>query len=262
MQDEPKGADDEPATAMQDLKDQGVVLMHVLHRHPTLLTIPHLVREITAGSNEFAECDAAERAVRDLTGVGLLHCPSRACGSFRRPRCGSSRSSAKGTAENGAGVSRESGSAPLVGAPGREGPALRGMPATMWRPGYPPGPPELRLENRRSVRSVSQHPDAFRPSGSSRSAHTGWVPIACARRQPKRRIGELTWRRSIRSIPIRRSIRRSIATSITTMTNAPMASGSCRSTGLVGREVACCARNARSSRRGRSAPSGGLPALR
>jgi hypothetical protein len=76
MQDEPKGAGDEPATAKQDLKDQGVVLMHVLHRHPTLLTIPDLVREITAGSDEFAEGDAAERAVRDLTGVGLLHCPS------------------------------------------------------------------------------------------------------------------------------------------------------------------------------------------
>ena len=65
-----------PSTAKQDLHDQGVVLMHVLHRHPMLLTIPDLVREITAGSEEFAETDAVERAVRDLTGVGLLHCPS------------------------------------------------------------------------------------------------------------------------------------------------------------------------------------------
>lgn len=76
MQDEPKGAGDEPATAKQDIQDQGVVLMHVLHRHPTLLTIPELVREITAGSGKFAEGDAVERAVRELTGVGLLHCPS------------------------------------------------------------------------------------------------------------------------------------------------------------------------------------------
>ena len=78
MHDQPREAGDRevPPTAAQDLRSQGVVLMHVLHRHPTLLTIPDLVREITNGSEEFAEGDAAERAVRDLTGVGLLHCPS------------------------------------------------------------------------------------------------------------------------------------------------------------------------------------------
>jgi hypothetical protein len=74
-----RGADDEacgPSNFAQDLKDQGVVLMHVLHRHPTLLMIPDLVREITSGSDEFGETDALECAVRDLNGVGLLHCPS------------------------------------------------------------------------------------------------------------------------------------------------------------------------------------------
>ena len=78
MQDNPKGAGDcnIPPTEAQDLRDQGVVLIHVLQRHPTLLTIPDLVREITAGSDDFAEGDAVERAVRDLTGVGLLMCPS------------------------------------------------------------------------------------------------------------------------------------------------------------------------------------------
>lgn len=78
MQDNPKGAGDEhvPPTEAQDIRDQGVVLIHVLHRHPTLLTIPDLVREITSGSEDFAESDALERAVRDLTGVGLLHCPN------------------------------------------------------------------------------------------------------------------------------------------------------------------------------------------
>jgi len=78
MHDQPSEAGDRevPPTEAQDLRSQGVVLMHVLHRHPTLLTIPDLVREITNGSEEFAEGDAAERAVRDLTGVGLLHCPS------------------------------------------------------------------------------------------------------------------------------------------------------------------------------------------
>lgn len=78
MQDKAIGAGDKPvpSTAKQDLHDQGIVLMHVLHRHPTLLTIPDLVREVTAGSEEFAESDAVERAVRDLTSVGLLHCPN------------------------------------------------------------------------------------------------------------------------------------------------------------------------------------------
>jgi hypothetical protein len=78
MQDNPKGAGDEnvPPTEAQDIRDQGVVLIHILTRHPTLLTIPDLVREITSGSEDFAEGDALERAVRDLTGVGLLHCPS------------------------------------------------------------------------------------------------------------------------------------------------------------------------------------------
>jgi hypothetical protein len=50
--------------------------MHVLHRHPTLLTIPDLIRELTSGSKDFADNDHFERAIRDLTGVGLLHCPS------------------------------------------------------------------------------------------------------------------------------------------------------------------------------------------
>ena len=77
MHDQPKGAGDENAssTAEQDLRDQGVVLIHILHRHPTLLTIPDLVREITSGSEDFGEGDAVERAVRDLNGIGLLHCP-------------------------------------------------------------------------------------------------------------------------------------------------------------------------------------------
>jgi hypothetical protein len=78
MHDQPSEAGDEkvPPTAAQDLRDQGVVLIHVLHRHPTLLTVPDLIREITAGSEGFAERDAMGRAVDDLTGVGLLHCPS------------------------------------------------------------------------------------------------------------------------------------------------------------------------------------------
>jgi hypothetical protein len=59
---------------VDDIRNQGVTLMHALHRHPTLLTIPELVREVASGSEEVGEAGSIERAVRDLTGVGLLHC--------------------------------------------------------------------------------------------------------------------------------------------------------------------------------------------
>jgi hypothetical protein len=77
MQANPKGASDEsvPPTAAEDTRDQGIVLIHVLAVHPTHLIVPELVREITAGAADFAEDDRVERAVRDLTGLGLLHCP-------------------------------------------------------------------------------------------------------------------------------------------------------------------------------------------
>jgi hypothetical protein len=70
MPTQPRGAGDDACDSpnhAQDIRDQGITLMHVLHRHPTLLTIPELVREITSGSEDFAETDAIERAVRDLT---------------------------------------------------------------------------------------------------------------------------------------------------------------------------------------------------
>lgn len=58
-----------------DIRDQRIVLSHVLALHPIHLTIPDLVRELTAGAAEFAEDDGFERAVRDLVAAGLLACP-------------------------------------------------------------------------------------------------------------------------------------------------------------------------------------------
>jgi hypothetical protein len=75
MHDQRNGARLRPSpNHKQDIRDQGIVLMHVLALHPTNLIVPDLVRELTDGSTEFAEGDNAERAIRDLTGVGLLHC--------------------------------------------------------------------------------------------------------------------------------------------------------------------------------------------
>jgi hypothetical protein len=69
------GARPKRSNHAQDIKDQGVVLMHVLALHPTHLIVPDLVRELTSGKDDFAESDDYERAIRDLTGVGLIHCP-------------------------------------------------------------------------------------------------------------------------------------------------------------------------------------------
>jgi hypothetical protein len=56
---------------------QRAVLDEVLGLHPTHLRVVELVLEITAGADEsFEGSDAIERAVRDLTGAGLLHCPN------------------------------------------------------------------------------------------------------------------------------------------------------------------------------------------
>lgn len=74
MQDKPIGAgeDERAATDVLDLRDQGVVLIHVLTLHPAHLRLGELVREVTAGSADFADADRFERAARDLVGVGLL----------------------------------------------------------------------------------------------------------------------------------------------------------------------------------------------
>lgn len=75
--DNPTGGSDPvvPPTTADDLRSQRVVLMHVLDVDPARLIVPELVREISVGTPDFAEGDNLERAVRDLTGIGLLNCP-------------------------------------------------------------------------------------------------------------------------------------------------------------------------------------------
>ncbi len=57
---------------VQDIKDQRVVLTHVLDLHPMNLILPELVSGLTSDSEDFAEGDRFTRAVRDLAAVGLL----------------------------------------------------------------------------------------------------------------------------------------------------------------------------------------------
>lgn len=76
MQDNPKGADASPAFSRnsdEDARDQSQVLREVISISPEIATMDELVRELTFSSGEFVDRERIERAVRDLTGNGLLH---------------------------------------------------------------------------------------------------------------------------------------------------------------------------------------------
>jgi hypothetical protein len=49
-----------------------LVLNEILLLYPESLTLDELVREMSKGSTDFASCDEVHRAVRELTGAGLL----------------------------------------------------------------------------------------------------------------------------------------------------------------------------------------------
>jgi hypothetical protein len=65
--------DDSWTPAKGDAATESAVLQKLLDLHPVQVTAAELVREIGGESPDFAERDAIERAVRDLTGAGLLH---------------------------------------------------------------------------------------------------------------------------------------------------------------------------------------------
>jgi hypothetical protein len=65
--------DDNPTTREGDVATEAAVLQLVLDLHPTLLTVAELVREVAGEQADFAKRDGVERAVRDLSGAGLLH---------------------------------------------------------------------------------------------------------------------------------------------------------------------------------------------
>lgn len=65
-------SDDIRTTVEEDRAEESAVLQHVLALHPTAITIEELIRELDPDRDSFAQRDAVERAVRDLTGAGLL----------------------------------------------------------------------------------------------------------------------------------------------------------------------------------------------
>ena len=57
-----------------DAVAQSAVLTILLAEFPVQLTFSELAREIFGEAGDFGQRDALKRAVRDLAGVGLLHC--------------------------------------------------------------------------------------------------------------------------------------------------------------------------------------------
>ena len=58
---------------LEDRNYEETVLRHVLSERPTIYRLCDLVREIALDPKQFSHRDAVERAVRELTKVGLLH---------------------------------------------------------------------------------------------------------------------------------------------------------------------------------------------
>jgi hypothetical protein len=52
---------------------ESVLLQRVLDLHPTRVTTDELIRDLTGKEPDFAARDSIGRAIRELTGAGLLH---------------------------------------------------------------------------------------------------------------------------------------------------------------------------------------------
>jgi hypothetical protein len=69
--------DDSWTPTVGDAATESAVLQRLLDLHPVQITAAELVREVGGESPDFAERDAIERAVRELSGAGLLHSHDR-----------------------------------------------------------------------------------------------------------------------------------------------------------------------------------------
>jgi hypothetical protein len=59
--------------AGEDTRVEALVMQRVLDLHPTRVTLDELVRDIAGEDPGFGVRDGIERAIRELTGAGLLH---------------------------------------------------------------------------------------------------------------------------------------------------------------------------------------------
>lgn len=81
---------DPASPAEQDRRFEGLVLSLLLEEHPARLTTDELALILSAFHDQGHPHDAAQRAIRELIGAGLVHrdgrfiCPSRAALYFDR----------------------------------------------------------------------------------------------------------------------------------------------------------------------------------
>jgi hypothetical protein len=87
-------APDPRSPAAADRRVESAVLALLILEHPMPLTMAELALVMHADPDRFDPRDAAERAVRELVGAGLLHCrdgfvqPTRAALYFARLELG------------------------------------------------------------------------------------------------------------------------------------------------------------------------------
>ena len=62
-----------PTNQDEDSRVEAALIQRVLDLHPTRVTADELVRDLAGEDADFAARDAVERAIRELTGAGLLH---------------------------------------------------------------------------------------------------------------------------------------------------------------------------------------------
>ena len=67
------GAGDNLTNESEDARVESALLQRVLDLHPTRVTGEELVRDLAGEDADFSARDGIERAIRELTGAGLLH---------------------------------------------------------------------------------------------------------------------------------------------------------------------------------------------
>ena len=65
--------DENPTNQSEDTRVESALLQRVLDLHPTRVTDEELVRDLNGEEVDFAARDSVVRAIRELTGAGLLH---------------------------------------------------------------------------------------------------------------------------------------------------------------------------------------------
>ncbi|HXF31067.1 MAG TPA: hypothetical protein VN522_06060 [Solirubrobacterales bacterium] len=65
--------EESPTNQSEDARVESALLQRVLDLHPTQVTAAELIRDLAGEDADFGARDAVERAIRELTGAGLLH---------------------------------------------------------------------------------------------------------------------------------------------------------------------------------------------